>query len=65
VGLAGVGSNEAATGIAADVSVPVANRFALQAQGYYGSGEEHNVNGIAIGARYLFGAMPHDVRITR
>jgi hypothetical protein len=58
VGLAGVGSNEAATGIAADVSVPVANRFALQAQGYYGYGKEYNVNGIAIGGRYLFGAMP-------
>lgn len=64
VGLAAVGSDEGATGIAGDLTVPVANRLALRMEGYYASGHRHPVAGLAAGGRVLFGGGP-PVRASR
>ena len=58
VGLAGVGSNEGATGIAADVTIPLADRFGVRMQGYYAEGYAHSVAGFAAGGRLLLGGAP-------
>ena len=58
IGLAGVGSNEAGTGVSAELSVPVADRFALRFSGHYADGEEHPITGFAAGGRILLGSTP-------
>ena len=58
IGLAGVGSNEGGTGVGAELSVPVADRFALQFSGHYADGEEHPIAGFAAGGRILLGNAP-------
>lgn len=55
IGVAGVGSNEGATGVAGELMVPVSDRTALRFEGYYGNGEEFGVSGFALGFRYLTG----------
>jgi hypothetical protein len=58
IGLAGVGSNEGATGVAGELTVPVADRFALRLEGHYANGQAHPVAGLAAGGRFLLGSAP-------
>ena len=58
IGVAGVGSNEGATGVVGELTLPMSGRVALRFEGYYGSGQEHSVNGFALGLRYLTGGEP-------
>src|SRR5690606_21509996 len=58
IGLAGVGSNEGGTGVNAEFTVPVADRFALRFSAHYADGEEHPITGIAAGGRVLLGSAP-------
>lgn len=57
-GLAGLGLESGASGVAADLTLPTSSRFALRAQGHYGPGEAHAVAGIAVGGSFLFGGAP-------
>lgn len=58
IGLAGVGSHEGGTGVSAELSVPVADRFALRFSGHYADGEQHPISGFAAGGRILLGSAP-------
>ncbi|HSK20526.1 MAG TPA: hypothetical protein VK912_15335 [Longimicrobiales bacterium] len=58
IGLAGVGSHEGGTGVSADLSVPVADRFALRFSAHYADGERHAITGFAAGGRVLLGSAP-------
>lgn len=58
IGLAGVGSNEGATGVAGELTIPVASRFAVRMEGYYAGGHAHPVAGFAAGGRLLVGGKP-------
>lgn len=58
IGLAGVGSHEGGTGVNAELSVPVANRFALRFSAHYAEGEEYPITGFAAGGSVLLGSAP-------
>lgn len=55
IGIAAVGADGDMAGIAGDIAVPVADRFALRLQGYYADGHEYPIGGLAVGGRVLLG----------
>lgn len=59
IGLAALGNSESSTGIAAEFTAPMTDRFALRVQGHYASGHAHPVAGLTLGGRFLLqGAIP-------
>ncbi|MBR9989546.1 MAG: hypothetical protein KFH98_07310 [Gemmatimonadetes bacterium] len=55
IGAAVLGGDLESVGIAADLSVPVADRFAIRLDGHYSPGHGNPIAGIAVGGKYLFG----------
>lgn len=55
LGVAGLGGGEGSTGVAGDVTLPLAHRFALRFEGHYAGGHAHPVSGLAVGGRLLLG----------
>jgi hypothetical protein len=56
IGLVGAGSDEGATGVVAELTLPVSSRFALNVEAHYASGHVHPVAGLAAGGRFLLGS---------
>ena len=55
-GFIGVVGSEDGTGVAAELALPLSNRFALSVEGHYAGGEAHPIAGLAAGGRFILGS---------
>ena len=56
IGLVGAGGSEGGTGVAAELTLPLSNRFAFSVEGHYAGGHAHTIAGLAAGGRFMLGS---------
>jgi hypothetical protein len=56
IGIVGAGGSEGGTGVAAELTLPLSNRFAFNVEGHYAGGEAHPIAGLAAGGRFMLGS---------